>query len=501
MDGLLFPGSTFDSYLLIVKFDLSGNMIWSKLPEGARNCRKIFLDESGTCYLTGPFSGTLKFDDHSLTGNSNYSDVYLAKLDQTGETQWLKGGIKVSSRIDNNWSTSFTVDPSGNTYLIGVFKGDVSFDQFVLHGNTDDEYSVIDTFVVKFNANGDVLYAVNFGDQYHAFGIDIVYSPFGLFVLGMSGTGQYFYSDVPEDSPNSSSPVYINVYGFAGRLSVVDEKEFYISGTADIINNQMANGGRDGILIKLQACIAQSPGSVSSIAGPITLCPGDEVTYSVEAVNNVHHYVWEVGSVFTPSGIVITQSPHITLNVASSGSGIVSVTAENECDQRANTTTMAINVEDYLERPTIVKAACDKSLSILGGENIEWFLNGILIPEFTGTTITDVTAGVYKVRIHNSCYSQESSEVSVHPKADAEELYFPNVITPNDDHKNDSFLLDESLLDSRLRIFNRWGDIIYETNAYQNSWTGENVSSGVYFYCLENPCYSKPFKGNIHVNK
>jgi gliding motility-associated-like protein len=199
--------------------------------------------------------------------------------------------------------------------------------------------------------------------------------------------------------------------------------------------------------------------------------------------------------------MVTTQGPEITLRVASAGSGTISVSPENQCNQRANTTTVSIVIPEYLEKPTIVKALCDKSLSILGGENIEWFLDGVLIPESRSNMITNVASGVYKVRVHNSCYSQESSEVLVRPKDDEDELYFPNVITPNDDHKNDVFLLDESLLDSRLKIFNRWGEIVYETNTYKNSWGGANLSSGVYFYYLENPCYSKPFKGNIYVNK
>jgi gliding motility-associated-like protein len=162
---------------------------------------------------------------------------------------------------------------------------------------------------------------------------------------------------------------------------------------------------------------------------------------------------------------------------------------------------VSINIDDYLQTPIIAKALCDSSLSIFGGENIEWFRNDELIAGANSSRIAVVDSGVYKVKIHNACDSQESLEVSVYPKVKKDELYFPNVITPNNDHKNDSFLLDESLHNSRLCIFNRWGEIIFETNSYENSWQGENVSSGVYFYFLENSCYAKPFKGNVHVIK
>ena len=64
------------------------------------------------------------------------------------------------------------------------------------------------------------------------------------------------------------------------------------------------------------------------------------------------------------------------------------------------------------------------------------------------------------------------------------ELFFPNVITPNDDGFNDEFTIlnVEYYPENNLKIFNRWGRLVFEMNGYSNSWGGEGVSNGVYFY-------------------
>jgi len=60
----------------------------------------------------------------------------------------------------------------------------------------------------------------------------------------------------------------------------------------------------------------------------------------------------------------------------------------------------------------------------------------------------------------------------------------PNVITTNSDGINDTFIIDEAPIfpNNHLQILNRWGNIIFEMNGYDNSFNGADVSDGVYFY-------------------
>jgi gliding motility-associated-like protein len=82
------------------------------------------------------------------------------------------------------------------------------------------------------------------------------------------------------------------------------------------------------------------------------------------------------------------------------------------------------------------------------------------------------------------------------------------VITPNGDGKNDVWQLDPKidLAGSHLIIFNRWGEVVYETYNYNNDWggtyksTGHKVPDGTYYYVLTVPNPDNhTYKGPINV--
>ena len=65
----------------------------------------------------------------------------------------------------------------------------------------------------------------------------------------------------------------------------------------------------------------------------------------------------------------------------------------------------------------------------------------------------------------------------------------PNVITANGDGINDAFVIrnTEDYERVHLQIFNRWGNLVYESEDYQNDWTGldmkkRQLEEGVYTY-------------------
>jgi gliding motility-associated-like protein len=71
----------------------------------------------------------------------------------------------------------------------------------------------------------------------------------------------------------------------------------------------------------------------------------------------------------------------------------------------------------------------------------------------------------------------------------------PNVITPNNDKKNDTFVI--GFPNSQLEIYNNWGKKIFNASEYKNDW-GKNVSSGSYYYSLKIPS-GKTCKGWVEV--
>jgi PKD repeat protein len=59
-----------------------------------------------------------------------------------------------------------------------------------------------------------------------------------------------------------------------------------------------------------------------------------------------------------------------------------------------------------------------------------------------------------------------------------------NVITPNGDGKNDSFIVPVS--PSSLEVFNRWGKSVFKSADYKNDW-GKGITNGTYFYVVDTP--------------
>lgn len=76
--------------------------------------------------------------------------------------------------------------------------------------------------------------------------------------------------------------------------------------------------------------------------------------------------------------------------------------------------------------------------------------------------------------------------------SDIQSVYVPNAFSPNDDGLNDGFIPVlygyEDVKDYKLRIFNRWGEIIFETSNPDIKWTGNWINYkaflGVYEWTL-----------------
>ena len=86
-------------------------------------------------------------------------------------------------------------------------------------------------------------------------------------------------------------------------------------------------------------------------------------------------------------------------------------------------------------------------------------------------------------------------------------LIIPTLITPNLDGNNDFFVIKgiESLGETSLTIFNRWGARVFENKNYDNLWNGvddkENpLPEDTYFYIL-NPEKSKTLKGYVVIRR
>ncbi|NOQ72522.1 MAG: T9SS type A sorting domain-containing protein [Crocinitomix sp.] len=117
--------------IFIQKLDASGDFVWAKSMGSSYDdlAYSIALDAEGNIYSTGRFHGTADFDpgvgvENLVSGGSN--DIYILKLDPSGNYVWAKSMGGVGSGSDIGYS--LTVDGSNNVYTTGLYRYTVDFD-------------------------------------------------------------------------------------------------------------------------------------------------------------------------------------------------------------------------------------------------------------------------------------------------------------------------------------------------------------------------------------
>ncbi len=98
----------------------------------------------------------------------------------------------------------------------------------------------------------------------------------------------------------------------------------------------------------------------------------------------------------------------------------------------------------------------------------------------------------------NPVDNNEPTAITLHSVATEGEVFIPEGFSPNGDGINDQFIVSRVPLNTRmrLRVFNRWGNTVYESEQYQNDWNGtanvgvvsgvnrQGLPEGTYFYVL-----------------
>ena len=75
----------------------------------------------------------------------------------------------------------------------------------------------------------------------------------------------------------------------------------------------------------------------------------------------------------------------------------------------------------------------------------------------------------------------------------------PNIITANGDALNGYLKVPATYGVPQLKVYSRWGKLVYESAAYHNDWGGTSVLPGVYYYLLTQPTCDLKLKGWVEV--
>jgi gliding motility-associated-like protein len=77
-------------------------------------------------------------------------------------------------------------------------------------------------------------------------------------------------------------------------------------------------------------------------------------------------------------------------------------------------------------------------------------------------------------------------------------IIVPNLVTPNQDNKNDTFEIQNLFPKTSVDIYNRWGESVYNSKNYDNQW-GSQVKDGLYYYFIETNENCGSYKGWVEV--
>lgn len=121
----------------------------------------------------------------------------------------------------------------------------------------------------------------------------------------------------------------------------------------------------------------------------------------------------------------------------------------------------------------------------------------------------NLKAGDYTVTIthlSSNCTLTDTTWLNAQ-RSCSDSLIIYDVFTPNSDGKNDLWIIDglANYAHNELKIFNRWGSLVYEAKPYQNNWDGRNnkgdpLPSATYYYLLKlNDATGRIYSGHVTI--
>jgi gliding motility-associated-like protein len=158
---------------------------------------------------------------------------------------------------------------------------------------------------------------------------------------------------------------------------------------------------------------------------------------------------------------------------------------------------LTLSPEPFIKSLEVTNARCSEdngeikiTLGVDAGTAVSSINNG---PFTSALQYTGLKAGSYYLQVKKDpdCYFDTTVAIIDLPfEPSCIDIYVPTAFTPNNDGKNDVFMpWDLSFVtDITLRIYNRWGQLVYEGRGRGVRWDGSLKSikqhSGVYIYSL-----------------
>ncbi len=169
---------TAGSDVFLVKFDPTGNVVWSRVYGTASDPILVevnmTVDQNGDVYLAGDFQMPVNFGGFNLTTNGG-SDAFVTKINASGQVQWAKSIGSNGIEYVRGLCTY-----NNNVYLTGEFGSS----SFSFGGTTYYNSGAHDFFILQYDNNGNEGWAATGGGTGYDRGYDITVTSYGVSILG-----------------------------------------------------------------------------------------------------------------------------------------------------------------------------------------------------------------------------------------------------------------------------------------------------------------------------
>jgi len=206
---------------------------------------------------------------------------------------------------------------------------------------------------------------------------------------------------------------------------------------------------------------------VITVSGASLVCKGEAVTLTASSPGNT--ITWQNMSGGN-SVIVYPQATTTYTAVATNAAGCVA-TASVQVQVRDFDVTLTANANPIMPGTTLtLTTGANSAYSVIGWKPASVFqaqtaLSQSFIIKDSSQTFTVIGRSI------DGCLDTTSLTVALEPSD--KDFYIPNAFTPNNDGKNDVFKVYGSSIKSvELRVFNQWGELVYETKDKDKGWDG-----------------------------
>lgn len=232
--------------------------------------------------------------------------------------------------------------------------------------------------------------------------------------------------------------------------------------------------------------LQQLPLPVANLGADTIICPGQNIILTpIEYTGTI---VWSTGATSATEAISKPGLYYIVVN-------------ENGCVNTDSILVLQGQKPDVTLGPDTF--VCGSQYYLQANDSFLEYMwqNGSTEPFFNITT-----SGLYQLTVTGEC-GTASDEVLVNLQPDECAVLVPTAFSPNGDGVNDLFrgICRCPVQDYNLQVYNRWGELTFETSDIQDGWNGKYKSVlqplGIYVYHLNYFSYCERkniyIKGNI----